>query len=126
MADLENFKKRIKEMILQEINLEFYGADMDEIILSMNESQETKIYEWARRVKDSEEKMIRNPSSNINYKQWQVKDLILFRYAFNINNIEYRISLLKVKNRNFIEFHLGKHDYYDKIRKDFGLKKTSY
>jgi hypothetical protein len=48
------------------------------------------------------------------------------QYELNINGIDYRILFIKVKNSFFIEFHLGDHKYYDKVRKHLDLKKTSY
>ncbi len=60
------------------------------------------------------------------YKEWAINDLLTFRYPFSINNNEYRILFVKVKNSIYIEFHLGDHKYYDKVRKELDLKKGSY
>ena len=62
------------------------------------------------------------PKQVIKYKKWQTKDLLVFRFQFNITNTECRILLVKVKNENYIEFHLGKHNYYDRTRKKLGLR----
>ncbi|MFH0876261.1 MAG: hypothetical protein V1859_10070 [archaeon] len=53
-------------------------------------------------------------------------ELLTFRHAFNLDNIEYRILFVKVKNSIYIEFHLGDHKYYDKVRKSLGLTKRNY
>jgi len=60
------------------------------------------------------------------YKNWTINQLITFRYPFSIANTQYRILFVKVKNSIYIEFHLGDHKYYDKVRKDLSLKKGSY
>ena len=59
------------------------------------------------------------------YKYWSVNELLTFRYPFSIENTEYRILFVKVKNSIYIEFHLGDHKYYDKVRKELDLKKNS-
>ncbi len=56
--------------------------------------------------------------SKKSYKQWTVAELLIFRYPFSIGNTKYRILLVKVKNSVYIEFHLGDHKYYDKVRKE--------
>lgn len=48
-------------------------------------------------------------------------ELLVFRYPFSIQNTSYRILLVKVKNSFSIEFHLGDHKYYDKVRTDLNL-----
>ena len=65
-------------------------------------------------------------SSRKPYKEWTISELLTFRYPFSIGNTEYRILFVKVKNSIYIEFHLGDHKYYDKVRKDLDLKKSSY
>jgi hypothetical protein len=60
------------------------------------------------------------------YKEWIINQLLVFRYPFIVNNTEYRILFVKVKNSLYIEFHVGDHKYYDKVRKDLSLKKSSY
>ncbi len=42
---------------------------------------------------------------------------------FQQYNLEF---LVKVKNSIYIEFHLGGHKYYDKVRKDLDIKKGNY
>ncbi len=37
-----------------------------------------------------------------------------------------RCIIIKIKNGIFSEIHLGSHDYYNKIRKNLGLKKGSH
>jgi hypothetical protein len=55
-----------------------------------------------------------------------MNQLLVFRHPMTIAKNEYRILFVKVKNSFYIEFHLGDHKYYDKVRKSMDLKKTSY
>ena len=55
------------------------------------------------------------------YKEWMINELLTFRYPFSIRNTEYRILFVKVKNSAYIKFHLGDHNYYDKVRKNLSL-----
>ena len=74
----------------------------------------------------NEKRNLLRPVINKKYKQWQTTQLLSFRKALTINNVPYRILLIKVKNQYYIEFHLGKHKYYDKIRNLLGLTKKNY
>ncbi len=44
----------------------------------------------------------------------------------DIQGTEYRILLIKLKNSFYIEFHLGSHKYYDKLRSRLELTKRDY
>jgi hypothetical protein len=121
MTNPIQFKKKIQETLSQDYNIEFLGDNFDKIVLEINSKLEEKIILWVNNIN---QKLIIPLSSNVNknYKRWIIKDLLVFRFPFSINNIEYRILLVKVKNLVYVEFHLGKHKYYDKIRKDLGLR----
>ncbi|PIN74632.1 hypothetical protein COV18_07105 [Candidatus Woesearchaeota archaeon CG10_big_fil_rev_8_21_14_0_10_37_12] len=84
-----------------------------------------KIYKWIEEVINRKIQPIFVGSDNP-YKDWVVSELLTFRYPFIVGNTEYRILFVKVKNAIYIEFHLGDHKYYDKVRKDLDLKKSSY
>ena len=125
MVDPEIFKKKIEEKISQEYNIEFLGKKFDQIVGLLTEIKAEKIYYWVEEV--FKEKM--RPiviASQKPYKEWRINELLTFRYPFSIGNTEYRIMFVKVKNSIYIEFHLGDHKYYDKVRKDLDLKKGSY
>ncbi len=104
------------------IKIEFLGDSVDTIILQLTHTKTEKIYAW---IKEIIAKNIRPILilSNKNYKEWKARNLLTFRYPLSIENTEYRILLVKVKNSFFIAFHLGDHKYYDHIRKDLDLKK---
>lgn len=46
------------------------------------------------------------------------KNIILFIRKLGSTN---RCIVIKVKNGKFVEFHLGDHEYYDKLKKMIGL-----
>ena len=125
MADPAVFKRKIQEMLSQEYKVEFLGKDFDEIASRLTDTKAEKIYAWARDVFGKQIQPI-VVGSERQYKGWQISELLTFRHQFSIGNAEYRILLVKVKNSIYIEFHLGDHRYYDKVRKELDLKKNSY
>ena len=125
MVDSELFKKRVQEIVAQDYQVEFLGENFDTIVKQLTEIKIEKIYNWLNGVIKKKIQPILI-GSNKPYKEWNINQLLTFRYPFKLGNTEYRILLVKVKNQLYIEFHLGDHKYYDKIRKDLDLKKTSY
>ncbi|MBI2136218.1 hypothetical protein HYU06_04045 [Candidatus Woesearchaeota archaeon] len=125
MVDQADFKQRIELTISQKYKIEFLGKNFEQVVNLMTASKADDIYKWLAEVvsKDIQPIMI---GSKKPYKEWTINQLLVFRYPFIIHNIEYRILFVKVKNSIYIEFHLGDHKYYDKVRKDLDLKKTSY
>lgn len=124
MVDQNEFKNRIKSFLSQNYKIEFLGNNFDKIVAKLTPTKADKIYEWINDVinKDVQPIVI---GSKKEYKEWTVNKLLTFRYPFSIDNTEYRILFVKVKNSIYIEFHLGDHKYYDKVRKDLDLKKGS-
>ncbi len=125
MVDAAIFKNKIVSLISQDYQVEFLGHDFNQIVSLLTEAKAEKIYRWVLEVIG---KTIRPIVSNSpkTYKNWAVKELLVFRHPFTIQNNEYRILFVKVKNLIYIEFHLGDHRYYDKVRKDLALKKSGY
>jgi len=125
MVNPEEFKGKIKEIISQQYNIEFLGKNFDQIVNLLTEIKAKKIYQWLSKVLERETQPI-VVGSKKPYKEWTINQLLVFRYPFSIEKTEYRILFVKVKNSIYIEFHLGDHKYYDKVRKDLNLKKSSY
>ncbi len=125
MVNTDDFKKRITEMLSPDYRLEFLGDNLEEIVHLFSDTKAEKIYQWVQEVVALNIRPIVVGSSKI-YKEWKTHQLLTFRYPFSIGNTEYRILLVKVKNSIYIEFHLGDHKYYDKVRKDLDLKKGNY
>jgi hypothetical protein len=120
----DEFKSKIRGLLSQEYAIEFLGENFDKIVENISEDKAEKIYAWIKNVLDKEVRPILIGSKKP-YKDWHINELLTFRYAFNISAVEYRILFVKVKNSFYIEFHLGDHKYYDKVRKELELKKTN-
>ncbi len=118
MVNPTEFKTKIGLLLAQENRVEFLGQKFEQIVSLLTESKAEKIYQWLKEVIERKIQPIAVGSKN-QYKEWQVRELLTFRYPFIIQNTEYRILLVKVKNSIYIEFHLGDHKYYDKVRKDY-------
>lgn len=123
MAEPKEFKKRIEESLSQDYNVEFLGDNFDRIANLLTEAKAEKIYQWVARVMQREIQPI-FVGSKKQYKAWAVSELLTFRYPFDVGGTEYRVLFVKVKNSIYIEFHLGDHKYYDKVRKDLDIKKS--
>ena len=125
MTDAKEFRKRMQEILPQEYKVEFLGDNFEKITNLLTETKTQKIYNWLKEVLQRKVQPIITGSAK-QYKDWRINELLTFRYAFSINNTEYRILLVKVKNSIYIEFHLGDHGYYDRVRKNLYLKKGNY
>jgi hypothetical protein len=121
----EEFKAKVRSLASQDYKLEFLGDKFDQIVTQLTDTKALKIYDWVEKVLKKEIQPI-TVGSDKTYKDWKMRDLLVFRHQVNITNVEHRILYVKVKNSFFIEFHFGDHKYYDKVRKDMDLKKTSY
>jgi len=124
MVEVHKFKQKIEEIISQEYEIKFLGSNFDKTVGLMSENNAEKIYSWTRDVLIRNIQPITIGSKN-KYKDWSVNELLIFRYPFTLKKIKYRILFVKIKNSIYIEFHLGDHDYYDRIRKDLKIKKGS-
>lgn len=125
MVDPNIFMNKIEKLVAQEYKVEFLGKNFDQIVNLLTETKAEKIYNWIENVIAEKIQPILVGSKKP-YKEWTISELLTFRYPFSINNTEYRILFVKVKNSIYIEFHLGDHKYYDKVRKDLDLKRSSY
>ena len=121
MVDSIEFKSRIGKIVAQNYRVEFLGSNFDKIVNILTDIKAEKIYAWIENVVRNEIRPIVVVSDKM-YKEWTVSELLTFRYPFSIGNTEYRILFVKVKNSIYIEFHLGDHKYYDKVRKELNLK----
>lgn len=121
----EEFKAKVRSIVSQDYQLEFLGDNFDQIVALLTNTKATKICAWLGEVLKKEIQPITIGSDKA-YKDWKMNQLLVFRYPMTIGNNEYRILFVKVKNSFYIEFHLGDHKYYDKVRKRMDLKKTSH
>lgn len=125
MVNSSDFKNKIEQLVSQDYKVEFLGKNFDQIVNLFTDTKAEKIYRWVEDVVKNHIQPIFIGSKK-QYKEWWVSELLTFRYPFSIGNTEYRIMFVKVKNSIYIEFHLGDHKYYDKVRKDLDLKKSNY
>ncbi|HLC65805.1 MAG TPA: hypothetical protein VJI46_06820 [Candidatus Nanoarchaeia archaeon] len=125
MVNPEEFQKKIEAIISQEYKVEFLGKNFNQIVNLLTEAKAESIYKWVEKAVEKKIQPIFIGSKK-KYKEWEVSELLTFRYPFNIGNTAYRVLFVKVKNSIYIEFHLGDHKYYDKVRKELDLKKSSY
>jgi hypothetical protein len=115
------FKHKITEIVSQEYKIEFLGDNFDKIISQLSETKIEKICAWIQEVIGNKIRPILKNDPHA-YKNWHANQLLVFRYPINIDDNEYRILLVKVKNSFYIEFHFGDHKYYDDIRKELRIK----
>jgi hypothetical protein len=125
MANPIEFKKQIESIISQKYQIEFLGDNFNQIVNLLTDTKTEKIYKWIKEITAKKIQPILVGSKKA-YKEWAINQLLTFRYPFSIVNTQYRILFVKVKNSIYIEFHLGDHKYYDKVRKYLNLKKGSY
>ncbi len=125
MVNPNEFKERIKAIVLQDYCIEFLGTNFDQIVHLLTDVKADKIYHWIQEVVDENIRPIVIATKKP-YKEWMINQLLTFRYQFSIENTEYRILFVKVKNSIYLEFHLGDHKYYDKVRKELDLKRSNY
>ena len=125
MVEPQDFKNKIRDLISQEYNLEFLGNNFDQIVNLISDTKAQSINSWIQETIERKVQPI-TIGSKKQYKDWKINELMTFRHAFNLANVEYRILFVKIKNSFYIEFHLGDHKYYDKVRKSLDLKKGSY
>lgn len=120
MVDPEDFKNKVEQLLSQDYKVEFLGKNFNQIVNFLTYTKAEKIYNWLEDVVAKKIQPILVGSKKP-YKEWTVSQLLTFRYPFSIGNTEYRILFVKVKNSIYIEFHLGDHKYYDKVRKNLSL-----
>ncbi len=125
MVDSQKFRKRVEELLSQDYKVEFLGNNFDEVVNLLTDSKAEKIYCWVEEVLGKNIQPI-FVGSKKQYKAWVINELLTFRYPFSVGNTAYRVLFVKVKNSIYVEFHLGDHKYYDKVRKELDIKKNNY
>lgn len=125
MADVEKFKEKIRNVVSQDYRLEFLGDNFEKTVNLLSETKVRKIYEWIGNIINGSIHPL-SVGSKKKYKDWNIYELLFFKKDMNIESVSYRIFFIKVKNLCYIEFHLGKHEYYDKLRKQLDLTKKNY
>ena len=117
--DYSLFCRVVREELSSDVS--FLGNNHKEIVQKISNQQFSNIFSWLKRIVSQEIRAL-HPKRGQQYKGVPTNELLVFRYALNIEGVAYRVLLVKIKNEFFWEFHLGKHDYYDDVRKKLSLK----
>ncbi len=105
----EELKAKLRAIFGDQIQ---FNRDFDSYSVSLGD-QADNLLEWCQIVKDGGIKPIPSP---------KFKEGITFIKKIGSTN---RCVIIKLRNREFVEVHLGDHGYYDKLRKLIGLKKDN-
>ena len=104
----EELKGKLREIFGEQV---LFNKLFDEYANSIK-SIDAYLIDWCFQIKDKKIQPV--PSS--------ISDYIIFIKKVGSSN---RCIVLKVKNGEVKEIHLGNHEYYDKLRKQLGLKQSS-
>lgn len=126
MANSKEFKEKIADIVSQEYKIDFLGDDFDKTVEMISETKAEKIYHWVKQVVENNIAPIMKNIANKKYKGIPLNQLLSFRKEVQITGNDYRIIIIKIKSSFYIEFHLGQHRYYDRLRKNLGLTKKDY
>lgn len=107
--DAEQLKNKIRELLGQNIS---FNKEFDTCAENIKNIEDNLI-EWCARLKKGDIEFKPSPKRD---------DCIVFIKKIGSSN---RCIIIKIKNGVFVEFHLGDHAYYDKLRKELGLKSDS-
>lgn len=105
----EELKLKLKEILGEQIT---FNKEFDKYTDTIKNIEQNLI-EWCNNLKASKIKPV-YPS--------KLKDGVIFIKKIGSSN---RCIIIKIKNDEFKEVHLGDHEYYDTLRKQLGLKKDS-
>lgn len=104
----DELKLELKKIFGNQI---IFNKEFDDISKNIK-NIDSNLIEWCKLVKD--DKIKRIPSN--------LTDNVVFINKIGSTN---RCIIIKMKNGEFIEIHLGNHKYYDYLRKKLGLKKDN-
>ena len=106
----EEIKKQLHEIFGKQL---IFNKDFDIYAKELKENMQESLVEWCRQLKDEEIHPLQSEKK---------KEVIVFVKRIGSTN---RCIVLKIVNDEFKEVHLADHDYYNKIMKNLGLKKSS-
>lgn len=110
--NVEYIQNKIEEIFGSQIK---FNKEMKNSFSLLKEGQIENLIEWCEKVKNEEIPAHRG-----------IRDGESFFLTFKKFGNKARSIVIKIKNGEYIEFHLGNHDYYDNIREEYGLKQNSY
>ncbi len=107
--NVDELKFKLKELFGSQV---VFNKDFDYFAQTLKHL-DVNLIEWCQQVKDQEIKAT--------FPE-KFKDGLVFIKKIGSSN---RCLVMKIKNGEFKEIHLGDHDYYNKLTKALGLKKSS-
>ncbi|MBI3032304.1 hypothetical protein HYY69_02415 [Candidatus Woesearchaeota archaeon] len=107
--NVENLKQKLKELFGEQV---VFNKDFDRYAETIKNIDENLMI-WCQRLKNGE---IKPEFGSI------FSDYVIFIKKIGSSN---RCIIIKIKNGEFKEVHLGDHAYYDKLRKQLGIKQSS-
>src|SRR3989338_7526423 len=107
---LELLKQKLKIILGEQI---IFNKEFEEVAVHIKNFEEN-IIPWCELIKQG--KIRAAPSSYLDGS-------IVFIKKIGSSN---RCIIIKIKNGVFCEIHLADHKYYDEMRKELGLKESSY
>ncbi|MDP7141200.1 MAG: hypothetical protein QGH19_03295 [Candidatus Woesearchaeota archaeon] len=105
----EELRLKIKQIFGEQIE---FNKDFDRHSLNLG-NQVDNLLEWCNIINEGKVKPIPAP---------KFKEGITFIKKIGSTN---RCIVIKLRNKEFKEIHLGDHTYYDRLRKVLGLKKDN-
>jgi hypothetical protein len=93
-----------------------FNKDFDKYANLLKEGMIRDLIDWCIRCKEKEEE-------GSQPKNDKLKHLFVFFRKIGSN---VRVTLVKIKNADFIEIYLTDHSGYDDLRLEYGYKKSSY
>lgn len=126
MVNADEFKGKIEKIISQDFGIGFFGDDFNKTIKQLTETKANSVYSWVEEVKKNNIVPIMKNRPDKKYKGTPLTKILSFRKEITISGNDHRIMLIKIKADGYIEFHIGKHKYYDKLRRDLGLTEKKY
>ena len=119
--DPVRFKERVT-VLLGEVA--FLGPQFDAIVQKLSDDAVRTIITWLQTITERKERALL-PTHGSQYKSVPTGDLLVFRKELSIEGKAMRILLVKIKNAQYWEFHLGKHAYYDEVSEQLQLRRSS-
>mgnify|MGYP005853019345 CR=1 FL=1 len=110
---MEEIRKQLRELLGERL---IFNKEFDKYAENLKKGMLQDLFEWCIRCKDGLEAGSTPPKK-------QYKNVIVF---FRKIASDVRVTLIKEKNKGFLEIILSGHKYYDDTRMKLGYKKSSY
>jgi 23S rRNA pseudoU1915 N3-methylase RlmH len=106
----EEIKQQLRKIFGERI---IFNKDFNKYAEGLKQVMQERFVNWCKQVKEKEIQAIPSKTK---------EEVLVFVKKIGSTN---RCIVLKIVNDEFKEIHLADHDYYNKIMKNLGLKKSS-